>query len=250
MTKLLTSYINQRFQWRVYLSLTLYLIFYAIGGLNFENLTFLEGILLIPLSMIFLFLFRIFDDLQNRKEDVIKKDRLYAVPSNVLYFKKVTIASFFILLNVTVLGFSKLLLPMLVVLLFCAALYLFKPLLKRFSFIIPLFKYPLFVFIIEYLIHGEITQNDLLSGLALLFAFIAYELIEDKSLNLGKKALYFAFTLMIILFVVQTDEILNWIIAVGVGVLLFILFNSKRIRYLHFLVLLAALILRIINYGF
>jgi len=241
-------YLKQRFPSKLFVSIALLLILYALRSVSLVTNHWKQLIYLFPLVLFLLLSFRIFDDLASRSEDREKLDRIYTQDAKVAEIQVLLGVSILISLGYTAFlikgGFTP------VILLFIIGLspYFFQSFLGRFHFIIPLIKYPLLVLFIGYLLRFELIATDVFASITLFLACILYEMIEDQSIKASKKATRFAFWVLIGSFCFLMNSAMALVVVTVISSVFFMLFVWKPVKYLHFLILILVVILRIIMY--
>lgn len=250
MIKTLNTYINQRFKGIMFIPLGIYLLVYSIGieGLKGFSWSYIAELFLWIMSL--LFIFRVFDDLQSIEADRGKKDRIYTLPANlnsiwILFTLAACLGGIF-----TFIFIPDALIHFITVILLGMSAYFFQANLGKLSFITPLTKYALIVLTLGYYIHQGMFFHDIIASIAILMAFIAYELIEDDSIRLDAKWENWAIICMLILCLLMANSSVSRIIMISISILFFGLYTYSLLPRLHYFVLIILLLLRLISYAF
>ena len=173
--RVIKAYIRQRFSPLTFTLLSLYLFLFINEGFPFNT----TGVIDLVLIAVFLFTMRLYDDLQNIPFDLLT-DRIYTDPAAAKTLKGVFLGAALCLVVLASLvdpGSGAM------VLLFLVANHtLYHLLVGRSSwrYFLPLIKYTFLA--------GLLAGDWKLSHLALFFAFLTYDLIDDSTFPLPRWA--------------------------------------------------------------
>ncbi len=171
-------YIKQRFNFGTFLLLTVFLLLFSKNNLLFGW----EDISNFFLLFFFLFLMRLYDDLQNSATDREKKNRIYTETK-----AKKNLNIVLAILLVTFLFFvyqfkTELFKYVILFFLINWLLYLFLYHVSNFKSYLPLLKYPL----VSIALLGEFNR----ACIALFLAMIVFEILEDAQFPIARKYSY------------------------------------------------------------
>ena len=245
MLRVIRIYIKQRFRLQLYLPLAVLLILFGIKEYNVPLTEWLRQLSLLPITLAFLLLFRLADDLMSRKEDSIQPNRVYTKKES--WFPLVLFSSIVLFLGIGFVlnDYKTYVTSYILVLLFSFIPYSANLLAKQFKFILPLFKYGIFVLFITSL-QGQLDSFDYVFSGVVFLSFILYELLEDERLAAYKNHVKWMYWLLILPFGCMSPDALLWIGVLSISVYLFWLL--KRPAYIHYYILLLVLSLKIIVY--
>ena len=245
MLRVIRIYIKQRFRLQLYLPLAVLLILFGIKEYNVPLTEWLRQLSLLPITLAFLLLFRLADDLMSRKEDGIQPNRVYTKKES--WFPLVVFSSIILFLGIGFVlnDYETYVTSYILVLLFSFIPYAANLLAKQFKFILPLFKYGIFVLFITSL-QGQLEPFDYVFSGVVFMSFILYELLEDERLVAYKNHVKWMYWLLILPFGYMYPDALLWIGVLSISVYLFWLL--KRPSYIHYYILLLVLSLKIIVY--
>lgn len=171
------TYRKQRVGFLKFFGLSLFLLFYA---LKWEQIKAGYWPLIVPV-FILLFLFRLYDDLMQWKNDLSKDHRNYTDPQTRRSLIKFWIPAI-ILVSIGVMAFSTMtgmLLSAFVLL--NHLLYLIFVRNRFMALILPLIKYPIFILLLIFYANGkdQIDHQLLISAVSVFIAFTAFESMDD-----------------------------------------------------------------------
>jgi len=239
----LTTYIEQRIQPLRLMALGIFIFLFGRPAPEFKVGSFISFVLL----LVFLLVFRLYDDLMQTNNDRGKPNRSYtdpAVRKTLFYY----LICFFCLLLAIAFYISN----YLAAFLFCFItvnhlLYLLLITNKTGAGLLPLLKYP-FIFILLQASDFSalsIGEHIVFPALSLFLAFVAFESMEDKTFPIPIKYSYLLQTLSFILLLAVKINVLNILIFFLLLVLSFVwnFFKMKAYPYLFLLCLLVSRIL-------
>ncbi len=224
-------YLKQRFKWRIFLLLTLFLLLFSKNKLFFG----IADIINFVLILFFLLIMRLYDDLQNSVTDRNKSNRIYTSLES-----KKKLGYILIILMILYLGaltFFNIELAKKMALFFGVnhVLYLILFHYGNFKSYLPLLKYPLLYIILN--------GNFDLTSIALFLAMIEFEILDDIDFPLSKKLSYVVACISISL-LIPTFNLFYFIVLLFVlAITVFIL--SKKTKTIPYLFLLLFLLTRI-----
>jgi hypothetical protein len=241
MIKILTSYIKQRYNLKLQLPLIVFLMLYGIN----QTTDFTSGrrtlFLLIPLLLISFLAFRIFDDLVSRKDDGDKPERIHTKEQAVLPLSLLCFTLFLMSIIFTKFLLEEFFIYFLATILIGLLPYLIRLCSTRINFVLPLVKYGAFTLFICS-VFNPITSIEIMNSIALIFAFTQYEILEDEKLNKFRKNIQWLFWSMVLIFIIPVPE--YYVYMLVISILTYLTWIIKPMKYMHFYVLLLALILK------
>jgi hypothetical protein len=245
MIKIITTYIQQRFQIQMYLPLAVLLVLFGIKHYNLTINEWMQELPMLPMALAFLLFFRLIDDLINRKEDQNKPNRNYT--ENKSWTPLCLFASIILLLGIS-LAFQvyqdNFMIYLLVIGLSIIP-YAFRFLIPQLNFVYPLFKYGLLVLFMNS-VHNELDQFDYIFSGIVVLGFLLYEVLEDALLLVYQKHVKWMYWLLAISFAFLDP---NAIILIGIASLsLYLFWLIRKPKYMHYYILLLILSLKIIVY--
>ena len=236
------TYLKQRFGLKIFAGLSVFLFLFAKGNFLFAYNDLQRLLLLLPLLLIF----RLFDDLKSSEKDRKRNpERIY---TNLK--AQVELKWFLLILTGTFLTavFSvKLELGLAILLFLGLNILLYRILFNRwrFSYFLPLLKYP-FICILLMMVHQNYLQevfewHHWLFALSLLPAFILFEALDDSQFTLSSslKFILLLFCFLPVLFSLEV-KIESFLVLAGLGgsYLLCFKYRSGISAYLFLLLLL------------
>jgi hypothetical protein len=237
------TYARQRFSLLLFGPLALFLFFFAKGSLAPRPSDYFW----LPLVLVLLFLFRLFDDLQNRDFDQFKPNRCYTGSGNYRQ------------LRVFLAGFSAVVFAVLIWVnplagfvttgFFLLNLLLYKLLLQQWKFrnILPLLKYPFLSLLLAFLFRQNQVPvlNQVAISFALFPAFVLYESLTDENFPLQNVSRILLFTAVFLPFLPRFSPTLPGILLAGAACVLLLALLYFRNRTLPYLMLLFLLFTRL-----
>lgn len=226
------SYLRQRFPLELFVPFSAYLILFAKGNFLFIPFDAISVILI----LCFLLTMRLLDDMQSVSADLHKPNRIYTDPrTHRTLNTSLGIATFVLILLTTMVDVKTAGL----LLLFIAINYALYLMVQQpgWRTMIPLLKYPF--------IAALITTDIQLSHLALFFAFLTFDILDDPTHHLPRwtSVIMSLIAFAMILQSTSPERILIAGCMASVGVLITLI----RAVYVPYAFLILLLIVRLIN---
>ncbi len=239
----LTTYLRQRIQPLWLIILAIFIFLFSRPASEFKTGSFISFVLL----MVFLLVFRLYDDLMQADNDQGKPDRSYTAPA-----ERKTLFYYLICFFCLLLGIAFYVSNYLALFFFCFItvnhlLYLLFITNKTGAGLLPLLKYPFVCFLLQFSDFSALTigEHIVLPALSLFLAFVAFESMEDKTFPIPIKYSCFwqVFSFILILAgKVNGLSILTFFLLLSLS-LVWNFFNMKGYPYLY---LLCFLVFRIL----
>lgn len=229
-------YIKQRFNLGIFSMLTLFLLLFSKNKLHFST----QDVSHFFLILFFLFLMRLYDDLQNAITDSHKENRIY---TDSKARKKLSII--LVILLVPFLYFvyqfyTELLQYVILFFLINQLLYLFLFPVGNFKSYLPLLKYPL----VSIALMGEFDWVCI----ALFPAMIVFEVLEDAQFPIVKKNVYYIAIIAMSMIFVSLD--VKYLILLLFLLPIALLLIARKTKWTPYLFLLLFLITRLITISY
>ncbi|HYF04237.1 MAG TPA: hypothetical protein VEC36_12715 [Patescibacteria group bacterium] len=242
----LKTYIQQRFKPAVFFPLAVYLVAYAQP--DFENAgDVFKSFFIISFL---LFGFRLFDDLWSREHDILKVNRDYVQPENFVLLRQFLIGYLAFLLCAVWLLKTEIAVAFVIFTALNIAAYftLFKK--RKWSFILPLLKYPFLCFLLfAFFKNGESLLTQVLIPASLLPAFLLFEVFDDEEFSFKSWVIFSIFLVgnLLLFCANQASVFAPFFAAIGVIIFALILKDKTRLKtILPYAILIYFLILRVL----
>lgn len=242
-SKVLTTYLRQRIQPLWLIALGIFIFLFSRPTPEFKVGSFISFVLLI----VFLLVFRLYDDLLQANNDQGKPNRSYTDPvvrKTLFYY----LICFFCLL----LGIAFYISNYLASFLFCFItinhlLYLLFITNKTAAGLLPLLKYPFVFILLQFSDFSALTigQHLVFPALSLFLSFVAFESMEDKTFPIRIKYSYFLQVFSFILILagkVNGLSFLTFFLLLSLS----LVWNFLKMKTYPYLYLLCFLVFRII----
>lgn len=232
------TYIHQRFGILKFVLFSVFLLLFTktkweLSWWDFQNFL---------LIFFFLFVMRLYDDLQNIEEDKVKSERIYTDKSFFPYFT-VLLTSSILFLSILLFFFQKNI--VVAFLIFFAINHIAYQLLKKNAsakLLLPLLKYPLIV---------VAFNGHTLAAAAIFFAMLAFDLMDNSSTPVTKKiSLPIAVAAFILLILSNKTALVVHFILCTIPLVCYLLLRTKKWKQYYYLILLLITQLIVISYEF
>lgn len=232
----LILYIKQRFNLGIFSLLTLFLLLFSKNRLHFSP----EDISHFFLILFFLFLMRLYDDIQNSITDSHKKNRIYteskARKNLILVFAILLVPFLYFVIQCK----TDLLKYVIIFFLINQLLYLFLFSVHYVKSCLPLLKYPL----VSIALLGEYNW----ACIAIFPAMIVFEILEDAQFPIVKKYVYSIATIAVSLLFLSFD--IKYFIILLFTLPLTLVLIARKTKWTPYLFLLMFLLTRLITISY
>lgn len=238
----LITYIKQRFNPILYIGFTLYIFFFSIPFTHVNKVSFV----CLAYLFLFLFVFRLYDDLMNTNKDTGLPNRDYTNDKI-----RNTLVKYLIGFAILLLSFSAIISIWLglFVLIFVVLNHFFYLIFKgnNIRAILPLLKYPIICAFIQFFIVPKLSVNHELvhSSVSLFFIMVTFESLEDSKFIIPIRFSYllqfFSLSLIFLLKYLNTESQILFSLLLLCSLIL----TFFRIKLFPYLFLLFVLILKL-----
>lgn len=202
------TYLKQRFNLLLFSALAIYLILYSKNTVEISEVDFI----LFPFALVFLFIMRLYDDLWNESNDS-EKGRVYSNKDSAKNLKGVLCLTLFVFLSSVFICDWRIGIITTVFFMINHLLYFFFFTFKGLSQLLPLLKYAVLTFVLS--LHYNTTfifdGLTLFPFLALFFAFIVFEILDDVDFYFKRNfILIFLLIPYLLLFANNYPRFLHW----------------------------------------